>query len=182
MTILDSIRIHRTSLVLDYWMDVEGVPTRGRAQRRADLRANLTEASEQVGFPTARRRLGSLRELARAAAGDTTRRPRWVVGTYAALTVLIVVAWVTLLGATAWIDGALAAGVPGRRIEGHPFFLPWITAYVDNSGPDPRPSVATLGFTGNLWAIIAPTLVAFLLGSRIWRLVTQRRKRQAVTA
>jgi hypothetical protein len=71
MTILDRIRIHRTSLVLDYWMDVEGVPTRGRAQRRAELRANLADASEQVGFPAARRRLGSLRELARAAAGDT---------------------------------------------------------------------------------------------------------------
>ena len=58
MTILDRIRIHRTSLVFDYWMDVEGVPTRGRAQRRAELRANLVDASEQIGFPAARRRLG----------------------------------------------------------------------------------------------------------------------------
>ncbi len=182
MTILDRIRIHRTSLVFDYWMDVEGVPTRGRAQRRAELRANLVDASEQIGFPAARRRLGSLREVARAAAGDSTLRPRWVVGWCVAVTVLAGVAWVTLIGATAWIDGASAAGVQGRRVEGHPFFLPWITAYVDNSGPDPRPSSATLGFTGNLWVLVAPTLVAFVLGSRMWRLVTRRPQREPLNA
>lgn len=180
MTVLDRIRVHRTALAFDYWMDVEGVPMRGRKARREELRANLAAAVEQAGYAQARRRLGSLRELARAAAGDATLRPRWLVGSYAALAVLAVLAWISLFAATAWIDGALAAGVTGRHVQGQPVLVPWVTAFVDGTHPDARPSSSTLGFTANLLALLIPALLTFVVASRSWRLLTKRAERTPV--
>jgi hypothetical protein len=125
MSALDWIRIRRTMLAYDYWMDVEGVSGRGRKQLRAELVGNLTDATAAVGFPAARRSLGSVRALAAAAAPDRDSRPRWVVGTYAAIVVFAIAGFATLGMTTAWADGVLAAGGSTIDVTGHPVFLPW---------------------------------------------------------
>ncbi|PID96284.1 MAG: hypothetical protein CSA84_05600 [Actinomycetales bacterium] len=168
MTLTDRFRINRTVWIYDYWMDVESVPMRGRRARRAELRTNLADATADVGFEQARRGLGDLRELARAAAGPVNR-PRWMVGLVAAMIVFTVLICITLFGTTAWIDGVLAADASGGRVEGGPRLIPWITCAVDTN-PAPGKPISMMA-TIELWALLLPTLAAYLLGSRIWRLI-----------
>lgn len=166
MSALDWIRIRRTMLAYDYWMDVEGVSGRGRKQLRAELVGNLTDATAAVGFPAARRSLGSVRALAAAAAPDRDSRPRWVVGTYAAIVVFAIAAFATLGMTTAWADGVLAAGGSTIDVTGHPVFLPWAQITVHKG--EHLQILAAI----NPLSILLPMLLAFVLGSRIWRLAT----------
>jgi hypothetical protein len=166
MSAFDWIRIRRTMLAYDYWMDVQGVPGRRRKELRAELVGNLTDASATVGYPAARRSLGSVRALAGAAVPDRDSRPRWVVGSYAALVVFAVVAFATLGMTTAWADGVLAAGGSTIDVTGHPVFLPWAEITVHKG--ERLQILAAI----NPLSILLPMLLAFLLGSRIWRLAT----------
>ncbi len=168
MSAFDWIRIRRTMLAYDYWMDVEGVPGRRRKELRAELVGNLTDASAAAGYPAARRSLGSVRALAAAAAPDRDTRPRWVVGGYAAITVFAVAGFATLGMTTAWADGALAAGGSTIDVTGHAFFLPWTEITVRKG--ERLQILASI----NPLIILLPMLLAFLIGSRIWRLVTGR--------
>ena len=76
MSAYEWFRIRRTMLAYDYWLDVEGVTGRARKDLRAELVGNLTDATAAVGYPAARRSLGSVRTLATAAAPDRDSRPR----------------------------------------------------------------------------------------------------------
>ncbi|HNV14631.1 MAG TPA: hypothetical protein PKL63_08215, partial [Dermatophilaceae bacterium] len=110
MSAYEWFRIRRTMLAYDYWLDVEGVTGRARKDLRAELVGNLTDATAAVGYPAARRSLGSVRTLATAAAPDRDSRPRWVVGSYAAIVVFAIGAFAALGLITAWADGVMAAG------------------------------------------------------------------------
>ena len=109
MSAYEWFRIRRTMLAYDYWLDVEGVTGRARKDLRAELVGNLTDATAAVGYPAARRSLGSVRTLATAAAPDRDSRPRWVVGSYAAIVVFAIGAFAALGLITAWADGVMAA-------------------------------------------------------------------------
>jgi len=75
MSAYEWFRIRRTMLAYDYWLDVEGVTGRARKDLRAELVGNLTDATAAVGYPAARRSLGSVRTLATAAAPAGTAGP-----------------------------------------------------------------------------------------------------------
>lgn len=176
MSAFDWIRIRRTMLAFDYWMDVEGVRSRRRKELRAELVGNLTDATAAVGFPAARRSLGSVRALAAAAAPDRDSRPRWVVGVYAAIMVATAWAVVTLVATTAWADGALTAGGATVNATGRPFFAPWAEVTVI------RGSTMRMWATLNPPSMLVPSLLAFLVGSRLWRIWPHRRASDQVTS
>lgn len=90
MSAYEWFRIRRTMLAYDYWLDVEGVTGRARKDLRG-TRRNLMDATAAVGYPAARRSLGS-----RSAPSPLPQRrtgtawPRWVVGSYAAIVVFAI--------------------------------------------------------------------------------------------
>ena len=168
MSAYEWFRIRRTMLAYDYWLDVEGVTGRARKDLRAELVGNLTDATAAVGYPAARRSLGSVRTLATAAAPDWDSRPCWVVGSYAAIVVFAIGAFAALGLITAWADGVMAAGGGQGLWIGHPFFLPWVEITVRQG------ETLQILATFNPWSVVVPPLVAFLIGSRIWRLATRQ--------
>jgi len=176
MNLIDRLRIRGAVIDYDFWMDIEGVTGHVRRERRRELHANLLEATEDVGYAAARRQLGSLRAL--AAEGRTgIPGPRWAVGSWWAVGVFALVSWSVLLMSTTWIDGALAAGVDGRRVEGSPAVMPWVHAFVDHS-----PGQNSFGVSVSPLVVIVPMAVAFLLGSRAWRLLSRRPGRSSAPA
>jgi hypothetical protein len=49
--------------------------------------------------------------------------------------------------------------------------VPWVDCYVDLTDPAAGRSIRTIGFITDPLALLLPTLAAWLLGSRIWRLI-----------
>ena len=149
------------------------VPWSRRRAIRRDLRANLREAAPDVGEVEAVRRLGSLNALADEYAVANARTPGEL----------------SIDGGVAWAVGALAVIVllNGRRITALSEMRNW-------GGFDPYSYIVglpggidPLRIFGNVEAglllqiqfaqiayLVVP-LVAFVLGLRPWRLLTERR-------
>jgi hypothetical protein len=169
MNLLDRARIRGTVIDYDFWLDIEGVPGRVRRERRRELHANLVDATQDVGYRVARQRLGSLRALAADARLDTAG-PRWTVGGWWPLGAFVALLGLTLLAASAWVDGARATGDSGR-LEGSPTLLPWVHAWVEGE--------QSMGFEMSLLPMILPLVIAFVLGSRAWRVFGARSRQRS---
>lgn len=160
---LDKLRIADAVSSYDFWLGWQGVGGRARRTARTELRANLWEATQQVGAREAVRALGPLRTLARDSGLQPTG-PRWGWGAVAGFVALEVVVAVQLLVTTVVVDTAQAAGVPQLEVD--------VTAVPGMTVTYAEPAGGGLEFGMSLGpAPIVAGLVAFLVAARPWRLL-----------
>ncbi|MFC7492054.1 MULTISPECIES: hypothetical protein [unclassified Knoellia] len=77
---VDRLRIESAVLRYDFWLEMRGVRGRRRRALRSELRANLLEATSDVGVTRALFGIGSPKQLAYAAQPADPSRPRWSQG------------------------------------------------------------------------------------------------------
>jgi len=167
-SLADRLRIGLAVLRYDAWLDLRGgVGGRRRRQLRKELRANLVDASAQVGSRDAVRRLGPLRQLA-AEAADAARsthpapRPAWGHGAVVAGQAFAVVLLLELLAVMWWTGAAHDSGAP--TVRGSLTLFPGSAVeYSRLTGG------ASLEFQPG-WLVLAATAVTFAVASRPWLL------------
>ena len=161
-SVVDRIRIAWAGTRYDFWLDVNSVPRRRRRELRTELKANLFEASDDVGVTSALRRVGHLRTLASETTRDGQLRSPWRAGCVAAaamLTMTVLAFFVLMLSYT---EGVLDSGADTAISSGlFPFFGSRIT--VDPSANGLSWSLET----GPLPLIAAAA--AFVLVAKPWR-------------
>jgi hypothetical protein len=167
-SLADRLRINLAVLRYDAWLDLRGgVGGRRRRQLRNELRANLVDASAQVGSRDAVRRLGPLKQLA-AEAADAARathpapRPAWGHGAVVAAQAFAAVLLLELLAVMWWTGGAHASGAP--TVRGSLMLFPGSAVeYSRLTGG------ASLEFQPG-WLVLAAAAVTFAVASRPWLL------------
>ena len=163
-SLADRLRIDLAVLRYDAWLDLRGGVGRRRRELREELRANLVDATSQVGSREAVRRLGPLRTLAAEAAGAARPAggPAWgygaLVGVYAFTAVLVL----ELLAAMWWTDAAHDSGAP--TVRGSLTLFPGSAVAYSRLGDG-----MSLEFRPG-WLVLAAAAVAFAVGSRPWLL------------
>lgn len=176
MNVRDTIRLESWLTRYDFWLDSRGVPLGVRSALGKEMRANLTEAAADVGLAEALAGVGEPRRLADEAAEvavDPTR-PTWLSGVMAALTALAAYAVVIALAAVSFFQGVIASGVD-HEVEGRLLVAPGLRVLAQESS-----EAISLGLEGFAWLAPALAALAFVLGSRLWRLAIpadQRRER-----
>lgn len=153
------------------WLGV-GYRERGRLTR--ELRANIADAAADAPVPEVLTRMGSAKELARGVAARR-RGPTWLIGGVAAVAMIAVQVLVTILMNVSFISAVEAGSVPNHMVKGT--VLPGLTfgARLGDSGV-----VDSLSANFSSWWLILPVL-AFILGSRAWRALTNKAARRADT-
>ncbi len=164
--VLDRVRIASAVQRYDFWLDFRGVGRARRRELRTELRSNLREAATHQGAGAALLGIGRPRALAHDVAEADGARPSWTVAAYLALAVFTGLTMLWLVTVLGFVDGVRASGVTGREVSGTVF--PWgspvdVEIASDGSGLSAGASVPVV-----VWLL---TLVAFVLGSRPWRLV-----------
>jgi hypothetical protein len=168
MNAMDRARIERAVLSYDFWLDLRGTPWRRRRDLRAELRANLREASARSGSKTAVGALGSTRQMAADAAAEDTGRPRWTVGVHSGVTALLLTLLLALLTGLAWADGVMDAD-PDGPVSGSVTLLP-------GSSMEYRPLESGFSVeTGVGWLPVAVGLLVFVIAARPWRALGRSR-------
>lgn len=168
MNLLDRVRLGLYVQRYDFWLDAADVRRRRRRALRHELRANLDDAAQDVGAVRALANLGSPRTLARESVGEGgagPSRPRWAAGGQWAVATFAVLVLLWLLSVLAFVDGVRAAGAAGR-VTGSVF--PWGGSVVAEAGPGLQVSASVPPV---VWVL---TLLAFVVGSRAWVLLTRR--------
>ncbi|GAA4123447.1 hypothetical protein GCM10022415_28600 [Knoellia locipacati] len=168
MNLIDRTRIETAVARYDFWLEMRGVRGSRRRDLRRELRANLTEASADVGTTRALFGIGSPKELAYAATDTDPSRPRWSQGLiWGAATLALLVAWLLVTSLTI-VQSVEAAGVT-RAVDVHPF--PWFgTTFTVQSSPGTlQASISPL------WQLLAGPLFVFLFVAQPWRLLRRRR-------
>lgn len=178
MTIIDRARIESAILRYDFWLEMRGVRGSRRRDLRRELRANLAEASTDVGTTRALFGIGSPKELAFGATETDPTRPRWSQAAMAAAGVFTVVLFGCVLTAIAFTSGVEASGPTGREVSGAVF--PWFgvdyTAQVD---PGRSYSAGAGGIGGYLLGL---PLLTFVLVAQPWRLLRRGHRAAATTS
>lgn len=105
---LDKVRIGEAVSSYDFWLSLRGVGARRRRELRAELRANLWDATGQVGVRQALAAVGPMRRLARDSVAER-RGPRWGFGTATALVAAEVFVMFQIFVSTVVVDTAQAA-------------------------------------------------------------------------
>lgn len=166
MTSQDRLRIENALLRYDFWLEMRGVPGSRRRALRRELRANLTEASADVGTTRALFGIGSPKELAYAATDADPTRPRWSQGALWASAVFAMVVFSLLFTAIAFTAGVEASGVTGETVRG--FVFPWFG--VDFSARvEPGGGGLSTGAGASFVPVLGLPLLTFLVVSRAWR-------------
>ena len=107
---LDKLRIGEAVTHYDFWLEMRGVGSRRRRELRAELRANLWEASQRVGAKQALAAVGPLRRLASESVVDRPG-PQWARGFTAGAMALGLVVLVEFMASFVVVDAARAASV-----------------------------------------------------------------------
>lgn len=157
----------------DFWLDFYGTPWKARRQLRRELKANLAEASADVGWEKALDGVGSLRLLAKegAEAVRDPRKPAWSSGLGAAAAAFASIMLLGMFASMAFTDGAMAAGLAETATAtGRIRLMPGMTASVEGA----TAGGLVFGMQFSPWLALGVPAVCFLLASRIWRLVTGR--------
>lgn len=151
----------------DFWLAVQGVRGGRRRELREELRTNLYDSvRDGSDVAAARRRLGSLRQLAQDAEGGRPGTP-WLRGAFFALVALEAAFVVQLLLSTVWFDAASASGAD--RVEGAVSVVPGMRASWEG-GPD---GATSFGIESGPAPLVV-ALVIFVLVSRPWRRTPQQ--------
>jgi hypothetical protein len=162
MTVVDRVRIERAVLSYDWWLDLRGTRWRRRRELRAELRANLRDATAHIGSRAAASGLGSTRRMAAEAFPQDATRPRWTAGLQSGLAALGLTLLVALLAGLAWADGVMSAA-PDTPVRGSVALLP---------GSSMEYSPLADGFTVSTsvgWLPPAVGLLVFVAVARPWR-------------
>jgi hypothetical protein len=157
---------------LELWLD--SMPRRRRRAVLGELRANLDEATADVGLDAAMADLGAPRALARRyLQAEPQPRPRWDHG--AAAAALVVAAWVyaTLFYAVGMLDALSSTGTAGPARGS---FLGTQVETVSNAAG------ISAAFTGVPWAPLVAVLLTFLLVGRAWHALPRRTAPTRVSA
>ncbi|WP_035902832.1 hypothetical protein [Knoellia subterranea] len=167
MSLIDRIRTETAILRYDFWLEMRGVNGPRRRDLRRELRANLSEATADIGATRALFGIGSPKELAYAATETDPSRPRWSQGSiWAGAVFLILALWMALTSLTV-IQTAEAAGV-ASPVSVHPFPW-WGTTFTAQSSP----GTLEAGVTAP-WQLIVGPLLTFLLVAQPWRRLRSR--------
>ena len=168
MNVLDRARIEWAVLSYDFWLDLRGTPWRRHRDLRAELRANLRDASARSGTRAAVDALGSTRQMAADAQAVDPARPRWTAGVHSGFGALMLTLLGALIAATAWADGVLSAD-PTGPVSGSVTLLPGSALEYAPVGD----GFALSYSTG--WAPVVVGLVVFVVVARPWRALTGAR-------
>lgn len=178
MRIYDRVRIEATVLRYDYWLEVRGVRGRDRRDLRGELRANLHEASRDVGTAQALVGIGSPKHLAHAAPEVHPSRPRWSQGCIWASAVFGLVVLGCMFTAIAFTSGVEASGVTGQTVRG--FVFPWFG--VDFSARvEPGGQGFATGAGGIGMYFLGLPLLTFVLVAQPWRLLRRKTEGRRAT-
>ena len=159
---LDKVRIGEAVSSYDFWLGLRGVGGRRRRELRAELRANLWDATRRVGATEAVRAVGPLRRLAADTAGEALS-PRWGLGLAIGLVALEVVVMAQVFLTTVVVDTAQAAGA--AKVDVAISLVPGMRALYERSGD---------GFTFGMTPGPVPFVLAavvFVWVARPWLLV-----------
>jgi len=168
LTFVDHLRIERAVWTVDTYLSV--LPMRRQREIRRELRANLRASAAQVGSKAAVRNLGSLRRLSYEYLSAEYRGRPWPIPFKGAAWMIITAAFLL----TAWtvaVDsfraGLADAGAPPGTYTVHwPLFGFGGEITVDSSGGFTQHT-----FTLSLLVWLAWLLGAFVVGSRLWRVI-----------
>jgi hypothetical protein len=174
LTFIDRLRIERAVWTVDAYISI--LPMRRQREIRRELRANLRASAAQVGAKAAIRNLGSLRRLSYEYLSAEYRGRPWPtplkgLGWAVVVEVLLVLAWTLTL--SAFHDGLAATNPePGRYTVERPLigFVSEVT--VDSAG-----DLTEVAFLVSIPVALAWVLVAFVVGSRLWRVIPRWRDR-----
>lgn len=155
---------------LDWWLlrfelAMQDYPAREARRVRRELRASVLDDAARTGFDEALRGLGGPRRLAAAYFADLEHeRPRWTDGAVLAAVVGVALPLYAWLG---WQMGALdaVAATGGGVVE-----LSWLGSPVTLTSTEDALSVQTSVGWGPVLLSAVLCVVAFALGSRLWRL------------
>lgn len=153
----------------DFWLDYHGLSGKQRRALRAELRANLDEATADRGWTAARSGIGSVRHLAKQNADDLGNPTRMAVnaGLMAASAVFGLVVVFVMWTMFAFADGVMATEIaPGRSVSAPVTLLP------GSSFTAERPVGGGIAFGAHVspWLLVLPPVLAFLVFARPWRL------------
>ena len=173
MNVLDRLRLESALVRYDFWLEMRGVRGSRRRELRRELRANLTEATADVGATRALFGIGSPQQLAYAATEADPTRPTWSLAmVWASLTfaVLLVAMALTSLTILPTVDAADTRG----EVSLSPF--PWFgTTFTAEAGPG--------SFGAGVetpWPLLVLPLLVLVLGARPW--LPLRRSHRATVA
>lgn len=175
LSLADRLRIERTVWALDFHLD--DLPIRSKRAKRRETRANLYAAAGDVGAAEAIRRLGDLRRLAAdylaAEYGERGPRPSYTMGAVWLITVYVIAGLVAEAGQNAFTAGVLAA-------EPHAtgdFRWPGVHYVIDEATVTLHGG-ATSATVGGAWTplVYLISVLAFIAGGRLWRLLPQWRR------
>jgi hypothetical protein len=164
MNVLDRVRIEWAVLGYDWWLDLRGASWRRRRDLRAELRANLREATARHGSKAAVAALGSTRQMAAEAHVEDPTRPRWTAGSLSGFAALMLTLLAALLATLAWVDGVMSAD-PSQPVRGSVTLLPGSSMEYAPLGDGFAVS------SGVGWLPVAVGLLTFLLVARPWRAI-----------
>ncbi len=169
-SLVDKLRIAEAVTNYDFWLWVRGVGSRRRRELRAELRANLWEASQRVGARPALAAVGPLRRLASESVPSRSS-PRWGHGVAAAVIAVELVVMAQLFVSSVVADAARAASADRLAVP-VTLFPGMRTEYVTLPGGGFRLETS-LGPVSLVVAVLVLVVVA-----RPW-LLLRRRTRQA---
>lgn len=158
-------RLRRDWYLLRLEWALQDYPHKALSRLKRDLRTELTLAAQDVGMRRAVADLGHPRALAERYVDELGRRlPRWTAGALAAGLVLGVLAYLFLAYSMGTLDTLAELG--GGSVTRYPFGAEttWSSTEVGGISVATRPSVAGTVF------VLGVTVVAFVLGARVWRL------------
>ncbi|MBI4944071.1 MAG: hypothetical protein HY830_25295 [Actinobacteria bacterium] len=163
---VDKIRVGEAVSSYDFWLGLRGVSGRRRRELRAELRANLWEATQRVGAKEAIAAVGPLRQLAFDSVSEH-RGPRWGYGVAAGFVALQVFLTGQVLLTSVVVDTAQAARA--SRLDVAVTIVPGMTVHYEDTvaggfsfGTDFGPACLVVG------------LVVFVLVAQPWRLLHRR--------
>jgi hypothetical protein len=156
----DRWRISTALVRYEFWLELRNVNRRRRRDLIEELRANLHDATAQVGSRQAVKALGSLRRMSGETVETARTRPRWSTGFVAAAAIFIALFLIELMAAFAWMSGAEASGV--ARVQGALPFFPGSQATWNGNAS---------GFSMDLelgWLTFATAALTFIVVGRPW--------------
>jgi hypothetical protein len=174
MKLRDRIRAESVVQGLSWRLGWAYVPARQQRDIVRELRAGLEEAAGSGDLDEAIERLGSTRELAREYADVLQPRVRWLAGVMWAAIAFAAVVWIGIIAALAFAAGLDAAAVAQGSYDLWPSLAFGDEAFLVEER-DAQGDV-----TGASMSLLTPVhlvamVVAFVVGSRPWRLLRRER-------
>ncbi|WP_088287804.1 hypothetical protein [Kineosporia sp. A_224] len=163
---VDKIRVGEAVSSYDFWLGLRGVTSRRRRELRAELRANLWDATQRVGAKEAIAAVGPLRTLAYDSVPERTG-PRWGYGVAAGFVALQFFLMGQVLLTTVVVDTAEAAHA--SRLDVAVTLVPGMTVQYEDTVAGGFSFGASFGP-----ACLVVGLVTFVLVSQPWRLLHRR--------